>query len=202
MHVMIKTDLKPYFLKSVFELSFVNFVQRMFAKEPIIFAARTCVGRMEKKQTLKIKVDDMEDCYLYCHVMDNDLTVVVTADSEYPENVVKKILSEILKEFQLKYNVNDFYNEVKSKQTDLDINFQFLDKKIKEYQNPKEADKFLKLEGELKDIQNMLQKTMTDLLERGEQLDELVQKSDDLNAMSKGFYDKCKKANTKCCSLY
>lgn len=48
MHI-IKTDAsamknkKSYFLCSVFELGFVNFLQRYFFKEHLVFGARTCI---------------------------------------------------------------------------------------------------------------------------------------------------------------
>lgn len=34
---------KAYFLTSAFELSFINFLQRYFFKEHLIFGARTCI---------------------------------------------------------------------------------------------------------------------------------------------------------------
>ena len=73
---------------------------------------------------------------------------------------------------------------------------------IKKFQDPKEADKLMKIEKELDDIQIMLTKTLNDLLERGEKLDELAKTSEDISDTSYNFYKKSKKANSKCCSLY
>lgn len=42
---------------------------------------------------------------------------------------------------------------------------------IKQFQDPKEADKLMKIESDLDEIQNMLTKTLNDLMERGESVD-------------------------------
>lgn len=73
---------------------------------------------------------------------------------------------------------------------------------IKDFQDPKEADKLLKIESDLDEIQNMLKKTMEDLLEREENLDELMQQSEDISSMAYNFYEKSKETNKKCCSIY
>lgn len=45
----------------------------------------------------------------------------------------------------------------------------------------------------------MLTKTMSDLLERGENLDELMKNSEDISNMAFSFYQNSKKANQRCC---
>ena len=73
---------------------------------------------------------------------------------------------------------------------------------LKKFQDPKEADKLMKIEKELDEVQVMLTKTLNDLLERGEKLDELAKQSEDISETSYNFYRKSKKANQRCCSLY
>lgn len=43
---------------------------------------------------------------------------------------------------------------------------------------------------------------MTQLIDRGTKLDELMEKSDDISKVSMDFYKKAKATNTKCCNLY
>lgn len=43
---------------------------------------------------------------------------------------------------------------------------------------------------------------MDDLLKRGEDLDKLMEKSNDVSKLSYDFYKNAKKANKRCCSLY
>lgn len=43
---------------------------------------------------------------------------------------------------------------------------------------------------------------MGDLLERGENLDDLMKESEDISNMAYNFYEKSKETNKKCCSIY
>lgn len=60
----------------------------------------------------------------------------------------------------------------------------------------------LKIENELDEIQEMLTKTMDELLDRGENLDDMMKDSEDISNMAYNFYEKSKEANKKCCSIY
>jgi len=46
----------------------------------------------------------------------------------------------------------------------------------------------LRIEQDIEDIQGILNKTMTDLLGRGEDLDELMKNSEDISNMAYNFY--------------
>ena len=58
----------------------------------------------------------------------------------------------------------------------------------------------LKIEKELQDVQNIVHQNLQDLLARGETMDVLMQKSNELNSTSIEFYKKAKKSNSKCCN--
>lgn len=60
----------------------------------------------------------------------------------------------------------------------------------------------MKIESELNELQGMLTKTMKDLLDRGESLDDLMKDSEDISKLTYDFYEKSKSANKKCCSIY
>ena len=60
----------------------------------------------------------------------------------------------------------------------------------------------MKVQKELDETKVILHKTMASLLERGEKLDDLVAKSDQLSAQSKMFYKTAKKTNACCVSVY
>ena len=66
---------------------------------------------------------------------------------------------------------------------------------------PHEADKLLQIEKDLHEVKEIIHKNLADLLKKGEQLDELMVKSKDLNKVSVEFYKKAKKQNSKCCGL-
>lgn len=54
------------------------------------------------------------------------------------------------------------------------------------------------VQAELDETKYILHQTIENVLQRGEKLDVLVQKSDDLGAMSKGFYKQAKNQNSCC----
>jgi synaptobrevin family protein YKT6 len=60
----------------------------------------------------------------------------------------------------------------------------------------------MKLQGDLNDITNTMKQNLNELLKRGESLDALMSKSNDLSSGSLMFYKNAKKANSKCCNLY
>uniref|UniRef100_A0A3B3Q3I1 YKT6 v-SNARE homolog (S. cerevisiae) n=1 Tax=Paramormyrops kingsleyae TaxID=1676925 RepID=A0A3B3Q3I1_9TELE len=66
--------------------------------------------------------------------------------------------------------------------------------------NPREADAMTKVQAELDETKIILHNTMESLLERGEKLDDLVQKSEHLGTQSKAFYKTARKQNS-CCEV-
>lgn len=73
---------------------------------------------------------------------------------------------------------------------------------IKQYQDPKEVDKLEKLKSELEEVEKIVHKNMDELLKRDEDLNKLMEKSQDVSKTSLEFYKAAKKTNTRCCSLY
>lgn len=69
---------------------------------------------------------------------------------------------------------------------------------IQEYQDPSKADKISAIQKELDETTAVLSKTIENVLERGEKLDDLVAKSSDLSTQSKVFYKQAKKTNSCC----
>ncbi|OMH85007.1 Synaptobrevin-like protein [Zancudomyces culisetae] len=68
------------------------------------------------------------------------------------------------------------------------------------YQNPRQADTIMNIQQELDETKLVLNKTIESVLERGERLDDLVEKSNTLSDQSKMFYKTAKKTNS-CCSI-
>ena len=60
------------------------------------------------------------------------------------------------------------------------------------------ADKISAIQKELNETTAVLSKTIDNVLERGEKLDDLVSKSQDLSSQSKVFYKQAKKTNSCC----
>lgn len=69
---------------------------------------------------------------------------------------------------------------------------------LAEYQDPSKTDKITAIQKELDETTAVLSKTIDNVLERGEKLDDLVSKSQDLSSQSKVFYKQAKKTNSCC----
>ena len=67
-------------------------------------------------------------------------------------------------------------------------------------QDPAQADKLTKIQRDLDDTKVVLHKTIESMLERGEKLEALVDKSSDLSMASQMFYKQARKSNS-CCKL-
>jgi synaptobrevin family protein YKT6 len=69
---------------------------------------------------------------------------------------------------------------------------------LAEYAEPAKVDKLMKLDKQLLETKDILVKTIDKVLQRGEKLDELVEKSSGLSAQSKQFYKAARKTNSCC----
>jgi synaptobrevin family protein YKT6 len=73
-----------------------------------------------------------------------------------------------------------------------------LEEYLQKYQDPSSADKITKIQKDLDETTQILHKTIDNVLARGEKLDDLVDRSNDLSAQSKMFYKQAKKTNSCC----
>ena len=69
---------------------------------------------------------------------------------------------------------------------------------MKKYQDPSQADSIMKVQQELDETKIVLHKTIESVLQRGEKLDSLVDKSEALSSSSRMFYKQAKKTNSCC----
>ena len=121
---------------------------------------------------------------------------IIISDAEYPSLVAHQLLSKIVDEFLTRYPRNTFTGD----NLPLPFPFPTLKEYITKYQDPTQADSIMKIQKELDETKIVLHKTIESVLERGEKIDSLVQKSDGLSAQSKMFYGQAKKQNS-CCTI-
>lgn len=93
-----------------------------------------------------------------------------------------------------------FGDSWKSATADSAQQWPFLTDALTKFQDPAEADKLTKIQRDLDETKIILHKTIENVLERGERLDSLVEKSSDLSAASQMFYKQAKKTNS-CCTI-
>ena len=105
------------------------------------------------------------------------------SDADYPALVAHQLLSKVVDEFLARYPRSAF-----SMPDPQQLSFPPLKEYITKYQDPQQADSILKIQKELDETKIVLHKTIESVLERGEKIDSLVEKSDGLSAQSKMFY--------------
>ncbi|GJX80406.1 VAMP-like protein YKT61 [Tanacetum coccineum] len=110
---------------------------------------------------------------------ENGLCVVGFMDDHYPVRSAFSVLNQVIDEYQKKHG--DSWKTVQADKTD---QWPYLNDALARFQNPAEADKLLKIQRELDETKIILHKTIDSVLERGEKLDSLVEKSSDLSAAS------------------
>ncbi|BAE59116.1 unnamed protein product [Aspergillus oryzae RIB40] len=113
---------------------------------------------------------------------------VIISDNEYPSLAAHQILSKVLDEF-LTLNPN-------AGTATQPVSFPSLKTYISAYQDPHQVDSIMKIQKELDETKIVLHKTIESVLERGEKIDDLVNKSEGLSSQSKMFYTSAKKQNS------
>lgn len=161
---------------SASDLSSFNFFQRSSADDFLKFTSKMVVSRMDIATRTSIK----EKEYM-CHafVRTDNTAAVVVSDEEYPAKAAHTITLKILEDFP-QCNLAAY---------------------LRKFQDPKEADAIMRLQAELDETKIILHSTIANLLKRGEKLDDLVAKSEDLSSQSKLFYKTAKKT-TRCCEIF
>ncbi|XP_063067714.1 synaptobrevin homolog YKT6 [Engraulis encrasicolus] len=188
--VIHKGATKANLLKAAYDLSSFSFFQRSSVQEFMTFTSALIVDRSSLGSRASVKEQDYL-CHVY--VRNDSLGAVVIADNEYPSRVCFSLLDKVLDEFSRQVDPIDWPSG-----SPATIQYAALDAYLAKYQNPREADAMSKVQAELDETKIILHNTMESLLERGEKLDDLVQKSEHLGNQSKAFYKTARKQNSCC----
>ncbi|XP_041368340.1 synaptobrevin homolog YKT6-like [Gigantopelta aegis] len=178
-------------LKAAHDVASFGYFQRGSIREFMDFTSKILVERTSICSRTSVKEQEYI-CHVY--VRSDSLAGVVIADHEYPKRVAHTLLNKVLDEFCAKYPKGTWNIPESS------INFPVLPQYLEKYQNPKEADAMTKIQTELDETKIILHDTIEAVLDRGEKLDDLVDKSEGLSTQSKAFYKTAKKTN-QCCII-
>merc|ERR1712060_409724 len=130
-----------------------------------------------------------------CHTYVNSkgLGAAVVVDSEYNSRVAFALIAEATRLFQAHF---DGTWEALSADTALQCDA--VKQVFTKFQNPVEADKLLKIEKDLGEVKETVLQSLDDLMQRGEKLETLIDKTKDLSAASKKFRREAEKNNSWC----
>ncbi|XP_064483789.1 synaptobrevin homolog YKT6-like [Ornithodoros turicata] len=190
--VLYKHPTKGSTLKSASELSSFGYFQRASVLEFLKFSGQILVAR-----TLPASRSSVREKEYMCHVYvrSDYLAGVVVSDHEYPNRVAHTLINKFLDEFCAKVPSSTWATVTESS-----CNFSGLEALLAKYQNPVEADAMTKIQADLDETKIILHNTIDAVLDRGEKLDDLVAKSEDLSMQSKAFYKTARKTN-QCCTV-
>lgn len=183
---------EPVRLAYVEELGEFNFFTRRTIAEVLRFGARTVTQRTPKgsRQTVEMKDNPF---LIHTHVRTDGLSGVVIADMEYPQRVAYSLITKTLMEYEKA--TNGKWNGITTDQSAVP---EGMKNDLKKFQDPQNGDKLTKIQKDLDDIKDIMHKNIDEVLKRGENLDSLMEKSEDLSTSSVQFAKKARKMNGCC----
>ena len=195
LQVLVANNKKVFKLCHAKDLSSFGYFQRSTVEELLVFATRTTSERAANGSRIKIALKEVPfNLHLYRRV--DGLIGVAITDQNYPERVAQTLVTKLTSGFERKYE-----SSWKKINQDKALHFPQIDSLMKEYANPNEADKMTALQQTLDEIKEIMHKNIEDMMERGEKLNELAVKSDDIGNVSQMFLKDTKRMN-QCCQLY
>ncbi|KAG8807046.1 palmitoyltransferase [Serendipita sp. 411] len=176
-------------LTSASDLSSFSFYQRGSVGEFMGFMTKTVAERTAVGQRQSVQ----ENSY-FAHVYNSgqeNLAAVVITDEEYPVRPAFSLLQKVIDDFLTSVPKASYSNPSS-------IDFPAARAYLAQYQDPKAADQIMRVQAELDETKIVLHKTIEGVLQRGENLDNLVERSNALSAQSKMFYKTAKQQNSCC----
>ncbi|KRZ51896.1 Synaptobrevin -like protein YKT6, partial [Trichinella nativa] len=170
--VFYKSEPNAILLNGSFDLQSFSFFQRNSVRQFMVFTGKLIIDRSPIPNRTTVK----EQGYL-CHVYirADCLSGLVVTDEEYPSRVAHNLLSKVLEDFSAK--VPPAVWKVDREPEHIDYNG--LDSFLARYQDPRTADAMTRVQEELDETKIILHNTIQAVLERGEKLDDLVERSEE-----------------------
>ncbi|KAK3004772.1 hypothetical protein RJ639_018307 [Escallonia herrerae] len=165
----------PLLLASALDVSHFGYFQRSSVKEFILFVSRTVAQRTQSGQRQSVSHEE----YKVHSYNRNGVCAVGFMDDHYPVRSAFSLLNQVQDEYHK--NFGESWRAVKE---DNNQPWPYLNDALAKFQDPAEADKLLRIQRELDETKIILHRTIDSVLERGEKLDSLVEKSSDLSAAS------------------
>lgn len=184
---------EPLVCSSALDVSSVGWLQRSSAKEFLVFLARTVAKRVTPGSRNQV---NEQAHVIYVTTRTDGLATVAICDTEYNSRVAFTMLSQVATEFSDLFRGK--WENVEGAKDNF-LSWPGLEQTLVKYQNPEEADKILKIRKDIEATQVIMHQAIDSVLARGEKIDNLVARSEDLSGASKTFYKQAKKTNSCGC---
>eukprot|EP00300_Choanocystis_sp_HF-7_P025951 c2833_g1_i1.p1 GENE.c2833_g1_i1~~c2833_g1_i1.p1 ORF type:complete len:218 (+),score=38.73 c2833_g1_i1:1-654(+) len=189
---------EPFLLSVCHDMSSFSFWERSTVKEFAAFGCRTVVGRTnpgDRQSVIQPKNDALDDEYVcHCRVRPDLLACAVITDIGYNGRVAFALVDKALAEFEAAVTTWE------SATADNSVSVAALTPLLASYQNPAEADTITRIHADLDETRSTMLIAIDKLLERGEKIEDLVDRSNDLSIASKTFSKRSAKLN-RCCVI-
>lgn len=160
------------------------------ATEAMQFISRTL---MEKSKTQTFICCEESDYLAWVYNRNDNLTSVLITSQNYPKRFAMDLMQQSMATYEsVKWDWQLYEKEINQSE------YQPIKELMLKYHNPKDG--IITCQKQLNDTKIKLYKSVDLLLERGEKIEDLAQKSQDLSARSKQFAHKAKKLN-RCCVI-
>jgi len=189
------SDSKVYIYSREYNLASFGFLVKNTVKDSFKFLCRSTLLNVEKGTRHSLEHEKKYGVHIQVSG-NSQLAGYAFCDTTYPRRVAFKMLNEIMAKFEKEIGSSCF--KFKGDEN-IDIGLASF---IKTYSEPKNFDNIIAAQDKADKIAVQLHENLEMLIERGENLDNLVAKSNDLNAASKQFYKTTKKMNKKCCIIF
>merc|ERR1712086_294807 len=193
---------KAHVLSRREELSSFSFLWRSKVAEFVRFGSRQAAQHVDAGAYESIVPDEQNDKLQYvCHSngsADGLFVATMVTDMDYPARTVYRLINQLLVLFSDNYRqrIVDSPNPISK---DLDLDFPPLAEFLANYQDPQSADVAFQIMQDLDQTKEVMYKTIDQVIKRGESLESIMSKSEDLSGASMKFYKTSKK--TKCCTI-
>jgi len=169
-----------------------SWLQRKPARESLQAVCREMVNRcpLNKSQTIPHPALPLS---VHVHSRHDGLAGAVVAENSFNQRVSFDMLLRAIRQYDA--NTKGGWKQYSADKTDV---VPWLQKMLEAYQEPEKVDKILRVQKNLDETKVVMKDNIEKVILRGDHLDDLLAKADDMSASSKVFYKKSKKMN-KCC---
>jgi len=182
-------------LSETFEVASFGFFQRSSVKEIAVFVSRCAADVTALGERSAITHPKNDEFVAHIFVRRDGLVCVALTDKEYPQRVAQDLIRHANEKFVAAHS-----NWAVSSGEQKALEIPGLHDLIVKYQQPGEVDRLMKIQSDLDDTKKILIKSIDDLMIREEELNKLVDKSEDLSFQSKAFMKSSQSLNS-CCVL-
>ncbi|EGN97146.1 hypothetical protein SERLA73DRAFT_183777 [Serpula lacrymans var. lacrymans S7.3] len=179
-------------LSTASDLSSFSFYQRGSVAEFMTFFSRTVVERTQATQRQSVQEGNYT-AHVWNRGGPENIAGIIITDHEYPVRPAFSLIAKLLDDFITKVPQSTYTTSAAPS-----IPFPEIETYLQKYQDPRQADAIMRVQQELDETKIVLHKTIESVLQRGEKLDNLVDRSQALSAQSKMFYKTAKKQNSCC----